>query len=112
MYLDPGFGGMLAQLILPVAIIGLWIIPAFLVYRDAKKNKIEPPFLWAIIVYIAIIIGLVAYLIVRNLKKGKENDSAGKNSNADELMKYKELLDKGAITQEEFDKKKTQLLEQ
>ena len=32
------------------------------------------------------------------------------NSNADELKKYKELLDIGAITQEEFDAKKKQLL--
>lgn len=31
-------------------------------------------------------------------------------SNAEELAKYKELLDAGAITQEEFDKKKKQLL--
>ena len=31
-------------------------------------------------------------------------------SNADELKKYKELLDMGAITQEEFDAKKKQLL--
>ena len=32
-------------------------------------------------------------------------------SNADELKKYKELLDSGVITQEEFDAKKKQLLE-
>lgn len=31
-------------------------------------------------------------------------------SNADELKKYKELLDSGVITQEEFDEKKKQLL--
>lgn len=31
-------------------------------------------------------------------------------SNADELKKYKDLLDMGAITQEEFDEKKKQLL--
>ena len=31
-------------------------------------------------------------------------------SMADELIKYKNLLDTGAITQEEFDKKKAQLL--
>ncbi len=31
-------------------------------------------------------------------------------SNADELKKYKDLLDSGAITQEEFDAKKNQLL--
>ena len=34
-----------------------------------------------------------------------------KNSdNVDLLLKYKELLDKGVITQEEFDEKKTALL--
>lgn len=31
-------------------------------------------------------------------------------SNADELKKYKELLDSGVITQEEFNAKKKQLL--
>lgn len=29
---------------------------------------------------------------------------------ADEIKKFKDLLDMGAITQEEFDKKKTELL--
>ena len=28
------------------------------------------------------------------------------NSQSDEIMKFKDLLDKGAITQEEYDKKK------
>ena len=32
-------------------------------------------------------------------------------SNADELKKYKDLLDQGIITQEEFDAKKKQLLD-
>ena len=32
------------------------------------------------------------------------------NFNADELKKYKELLDSGVISQEEFDTKKKQLL--
>ena len=35
---------------------------------------------------------------------------AAPQSNADELKKYKELLDAGVITQEEFDAKKKQLL--
>lgn len=33
-----------------------------------------------------------------------------KGSNADELKKYKELLDSGVISQEEFETKKNQLL--
>ncbi len=34
----------------------------------------------------------------------------GNNSNADEILKFKKLLDDGIITQEEFEKKKEQLL--
>lgn len=40
----------------------------------------------------------------------KENIKIEKNTPADELKKYKELLDSGAITQEEFDEKKSKLL--
>ena len=43
-------------------------------------------------------------------KKYKTKESRFVNSTADELKKYKELLDSGAITQEEFDKIKQQLL--
>ena len=39
-------------------------------------------------------------------RQPKEHPSA-----ADEILKYKQLLDMGAITQEEFDIKKKQLLE-
>lgn len=46
-------------------------------------------------------------LIERQEKKEVLNVS---KSNADELKKYKELLDSGVITQEEFDAKKKQLL--
>ena len=35
---------------------------------------------------------------------------SGGDSSADEIKKYKELLDMGVITQEEFDAKKKQLL--
>lgn len=38
------------------------------------------------------------------------NDTSETLSNADELKKFKELLDMGAITQEEFDAKKKELL--
>lgn len=38
----------------------------------------------------------------------RENNKTA--SSADELMKFKELLDSGVITQEEFDVKKKQLL--
>ena len=49
-------------------------------------------------------------LIDRQAKPLKNDLSESKSTNADELKKYKELLDGGVITQEEFDAKKKQLL--
>ena len=47
--------------------------------------------------------------MIRNAKSGTATP-VSTTSTADELKKYKELLDMGAITQEEFDTKKKQLL--
>jgi len=43
-------------------------------------------------------------------KKDTANVAAAPQSSADELKKYKDLLESGVITQEEFDAKKKQLL--
>ena len=48
-------------------------------------------------------------LIERQNAKNKQVVET-KNDTADELKKFKELLDSGVITQEEFDAKKKQLL--
>jgi len=40
-----------------------------------------------------------------------KTDSSSPASTADELKKFKELLDTGAITQEEYDEKKKKLLD-
>lgn len=52
------------------------------------------------------------HIILDNLKKLTKNSNIESNSNsvADEIKKFKELLDIGAITQEEYDKKKNELL--
>ena len=47
---------------------------------------------------------------IRAIKNGNNAPQATTFSAADELKKYKELLDMGAITQEEFEAKKKQLL--
>lgn len=44
------------------------------------------------------------------LTKNSIKNSSDETSNAEEIKKYKELLDCGAITKEEFEKKKKQLL--
>lgn len=51
------------------------------------------------------VIGIVIMAVVQD--KGGANEEA---TSADALMKYKELLDAGAISQEEFGVKKKELL--
>ena len=48
---------------------------------------------------------------LQNAEVEEEAAVPPKNVNVDELKKYKELLDQGIITQEEFDTKKKQLLD-
>lgn len=50
--------------------------------------------------------------IICNEKRNIAQPVSGQHSVADEILKYKHLLDMGAITPNEFDKKKKQLLEQ
>lgn len=52
-------------------------------------------------------------LIMQKIEECKNTDKIGKSNNistADEIMKFKNLLDEGIITQEEFEKKKQELL--
>jgi len=48
--------------------------------------------------------------VLQSLKTPKSAAAIQQTSAADELRKFKELLDMGVITQEEFDAKKKQLL--
>lgn len=48
--------------------------------------------------------------MVDEYKSGKRNQSSAQISPAEELKKFKELLDTGVLSQEEFDAKKKQIL--
>lgn len=94
---------------LPIAnlIYGLWIINAI----SADVNSAYKAF-WIICL---IIISVLAILKRTSFVIPKEDNTSQQviiqeTSNADELKKYKDLLDSGVITQEEFDEKKKQLL--
>lgn len=54
--------------------------------------------------------GSEAFPTLLSLKESKKVPVQSSSSSTDEIMKYKNLLDMGAITQEEFDQKKKQLL--
>lgn len=53
---------------------------------------------------------IIALIASIKASSEKSTNSTQQVSAADELLKFKELLDCGAITQEEFDQKKKQLL--
>lgn len=65
--------------------------------------------------FIFVIIGLIVGVLIGKFSKKlfstlKDNKKPSDESNYDEIKKLKNLLDIGAITQEEFDEKKKQLL--
>lgn len=56
------------------------------------------------------VFSIISELIVKRQEETKTATVKGPESGSDELKKYKELLDSGIITQEEFDAKKKQIL--
>ena len=80
----------------------------------AKSNFPALIYLFCLAMVIVISIAKRSSIIVGlPSKKEKEKvviNTVKESTAADELIKYKELLDSGAITQEEFDEKKSKLL--
>ena len=53
---------------------------------------------------------MLIYIIIDLIKNEPFEEKNSYNSNTKAIKEYKELLDMGAITQEEFDAKKKELL--
>lgn len=68
--------------------------------------------LWWFFGFMLFIVAIVAVMFLKdkNAPEQKSYNLPHSPSGADELIKYKELLDKGVITQEEFEAKKQQIL--
>lgn len=86
------------------AVLGL--IPA-----NIAKSKGYSFGLWWFYGWMLFIVAIIHVCVLPD-KNATQNTNGfvAPRSEADELMKYKELLDSGVITQEEFDAKKKQLL--
>ena len=94
--------GYIGLLIVFVFFLGFGLIPAAI-----AKKKGYSFVLWWLFGCFFFLIALILSIVLTDKKAEKK---AMSSSDADALSKYKELLDAGAITQEEFDQKKKQLL--
>ena len=73
-------------------------------------NSIENLLIYEVLMFAVIIISFVkraSFIVGEDEEKSDENK---KRTDVDKIKEFKELLDSGAITQEEFDEKKKQLL--
>lgn len=74
-------------------------------YPKEEANK------WEFVGFFLGIIGVFIAMVAKPDIRNQQNTTTQQQFNeADTLLKYKELLDSGAITQEEFDAKKKELL--
>ena len=93
-------------LILIVA-AGLGFIPAEIAKNKGKENY----WLWWFYGWMLFIVAIIHAMCLEDSSVSKSlTTTTAPYGSADELLKFKELLDKGVITQEEFDAKKKQLI--
>ncbi|HEY2564587.1 MAG TPA: SHOCT domain-containing protein [Acidimicrobiales bacterium] len=109
----------------------VWIYLIFLIFADIFRSHDMGGLskaLWVIVIIILPLFGALIYLIVRGggmheraaqqVKRQqeafnsyvRETADAGGTSNADEIAKLADLKDRGAITEEEFQARKTRIL--
>ena len=88
--------------------LAIYMLPSIIAL--AKRNHRTKVILFNIFLGWTVIMWIIS--LVWACKRDEESPAilAAGLSPADELKKYKELLDSGAITEEEFEEKKNQLL--
>lgn len=87
-----------------VLLIALWVVSGFIAKGIGEKKGYGAGLSFCAGFFL-FILGIIIMAVLPD-KSGKEKAV----TSADALLKYKELLDAGAISQEEFDAKKKELL--
>lgn len=87
-----------------VLLISLWVVSGFIAKGIGEKKGYGAGLSFCAGFFL-FILGIIIMAVLPD-KSGKEKAV----TSADALLKYKELLDAGAISQEEFDAKKKELL--
>ena len=96
-----GIGGPEIAIVLMIA---LWVVSGFIAKGIGEKKGYGAGLSFCAGFFL-FILGIIIMAVLPD-KSGKEKAV----TSADALLKYKELLDAGAISQEEFDAKKKELL--
>ncbi len=105
-------------LLILVPFYGIYVVCKFFIDLAHAFNK-TTGFGWGLILLNPVFQCILAFDNTAQYYGGRNVDAMGtivgrfhsnSASDADALLKYKELLDEGAITQEEFDRKKDEIL--
>ena len=100
-------------------VVVLWIFFCFLVGMWAQNWGRSFGSYFVLSLFLSPIVGAIVLAVKGEVVDGEVVETKDKitstisnvtHSGADEIKKYKELLDSGVITEEEFEKKKKQIL--
>lgn len=103
-----GFVLLFYGMIIGVFVLWLW---ALLDIITSKFQETIIQIVWLLAVFFLPFVGVILYLLIgKSMKVSSDIDPNNANQMYDQLSKIKELLDNGAITQEEFDTEKEKIL--
>lgn len=103
-----GFALLFYGMIIGIFVLWLWAL-VDIITSKFQDNIMQ--IIWLLVVFFLPFIGVILYLLMgKSMKISKDISENNVNLMYDQLSKIKELLDNGAITQEEFDSEKEKIL--
>lgn len=103
-----GFALLFYSMIIGIFVLWLWAL-VDIITSKFKDNLMQ--IVWLLVVFFLPFIGVILYLLLgKSMKISKDVCPDNVYNVYDQLSKIKELLDNGAITQEEFDIEKEKIL--
>lgn len=103
-----GFGLLFYAILFGFFILWLWAL-VDIITSKFQEGMIQ--LIWLLVVFFLPFLGVILYLLVgRSMKKLSDETEQNFSQKYDQLAKIKELLDSGAISQEEFDAEKQKIL--
>ena len=103
-----GFALLFYSMLIGIFVLWLWALVDII---TSKFQDYLMQIVWLLIVFFLPFIGVILYLLLgKSMKVSTDISSDNANQLYEQLSKIKELLDNGAITQEEFDTEKEKIL--